>query len=552
MTIRRTSTLVLPALAIGAALAPSCGGRSSPQSSVGSASPVADRVLVQSKDLPDGIDLRLSNGKQGAPAFDRAKLAPARRLADADVAAILGRARPLTADAADTTAFALRPGSQPPPRTGQTIKRAFPAPPSSLLPPAASDAGKDLQVLRTMPEGKVPLAPELSVTFSQPMVAVTSQTDAAATTPVKLTPEPRGKWRWIGTRTILCDPEVRFPQATTYSVEVPVGTKSASGGVLKAARRFTFETPAPGLVASYPGGHESQRLDVPMFMRFDQRIEPAALLPHIRVTAGSAQVQLRLLDAAEIAKHKLLAETIAALATDDQGAQEGRWLAFRATQPFPPDTQVTVELSAGAPSAEGPNKTPSAQSFSFHTYPPLAIEEATCGYNRDCRPGMPFVIRFNNALDDDKFDEAQLAIEPAIPDAHVVAQGTNLIVQGATTPRTRYRVAVPAAIVDQFGQRLGQDRTLSFDVGSAYPTFFGPSGVVVLDPAAKRPALQFFSTNYEQLKVRLYRVTEADYDGFVNYLRNQWNHDHPPQMPGTKVVDQLVKIAATSDKLVET
>ena len=42
---------------------------------------------------------------------------------------------------------------------------------------------------------QVPLAPELSVTFSQPMVAVTSQSDAAATTPVKLTPTPKGKWR---------------------------------------------------------------------------------------------------------------------------------------------------------------------------------------------------------------------------------------------------------------------------------------------------------------------------------------------------------------------
>ena len=33
-----------------------------------------------------------------------------------------------------------------------------------------------------MPEGPVPLAPELSVTFSQPMVAVTSQGDDAPMT----------------------------------------------------------------------------------------------------------------------------------------------------------------------------------------------------------------------------------------------------------------------------------------------------------------------------------------------------------------------------------
>jgi hypothetical protein len=38
-----------------------------------------------------------------------------------------------------------------------------------------------------MPEGDVPLAPQLSVTFSQPMVAVTSVDDLAAQdVPVKL------------------------------------------------------------------------------------------------------------------------------------------------------------------------------------------------------------------------------------------------------------------------------------------------------------------------------------------------------------------------------
>src|SRR6185295_5237365 len=105
------------------------------------------------------------------------------------------------------------------------------------------------------------LAPELSVTFSQPMVEVTSQGDAAGTVPVKLTPEPKGRWRWIGTRTIVFDPDVRFPQATTYTVEVPAGTRSATGGVLKAATKFSFETPAPSLVSKYPHEDRPQRLD---------------------------------------------------------------------------------------------------------------------------------------------------------------------------------------------------------------------------------------------------------------------------------------------------
>src|SRR5207237_8541635 len=108
------------------------------------------------------------------------------------------------------------------------------------------------------------------------MVAVTSQTDASATTPVKLVPQPKGRWRWIGTRTILFDPDVRFPQATTYQVEIPAGTKSATGAILKDAVKFSFETPPPELRGSSPGEYAAQHTDVPMFVKLDQKIDPAA------------------------------------------------------------------------------------------------------------------------------------------------------------------------------------------------------------------------------------------------------------------------------------
>jgi len=72
-----------------------CGGRgngtpSAPSGSGGAGSPGADRTLPL-QDTPPGLELRVSPGKQGPPAFDRTKLAPARPLRDADVAAVLQR-----------------------------------------------------------------------------------------------------------------------------------------------------------------------------------------------------------------------------------------------------------------------------------------------------------------------------------------------------------------------------------------------------------------------------------------------------------------------------
>src|ERR1700754_1461449 len=105
-----------------------------------------------------------------------------------------------------------------------------------------------------MAEGKGPLAPEVSVPSSQRMVAVTSQADARATTPVTLSPPAKGAWRWIGTRTIVFAPEVRLPQATTFKASIPAGTKSATGGALAKAVEFSFETPPPRVVSHFPHG----------------------------------------------------------------------------------------------------------------------------------------------------------------------------------------------------------------------------------------------------------------------------------------------------------
>ncbi len=561
-------------------LATACGGDKKPAKKQPT---ISDAQKQAAKDTPEGLDLRLSDGKQGADAYDRSKIVAATKLGDADVQAILARATPLATDPADQQAFALRPASQPAPRTGDTIKDSFPPPASSLLPPTPNDAGKELTVLRWMPEGEVPLAPELSVTFSQPMVPVTSQDDAAAIKPVKLSPEPKGKWRWIGTKTILFDPgdpsksgplhsrpDVRFPQSTTYKVEIPAGTKGLSGGVLAKAHSFTFETPTLKMTTRYPNEGSPQQLDVPIFIEFDQRIDAQAVLAAIKVKvppqrapqntndpwsggggggSPTVPVTLQMLGANEIEKDK----RIKALVENAKRADhDGRWLAFRPVQTLPSDSQILVEIPAGTPSAEGPNKTKETQSFSFQTYPPLKLVEAECGYGSECRPGMPLRFTFNNPLDAEKFSEQLVAVSPAIDGMKVIQTHSTVQIVGPTKAQTTYKVTVASALADEFKQTLGKEETKSFTVGDASPTFYGPHGVVVLDPSAAGRTLDFFSTNYDSLKVQIYKVTPSDLVTYGKYVQNQWNIDNPPRPPGTRVFDELVKTKVAPNELVET
>ncbi|MBK7070948.1 MAG: Ig-like domain-containing protein [Myxococcales bacterium] len=548
MPVHRSPALRGVALATLLAFLASCGPRagSKPPGGGGSGVVTPGRALTLDSSKP-GLTMRLSDGKAGAPAADRSTLPPTQPITDAAAKAILDRVSPIGAKPDDTQAFALRDRSQPPPRTGKTIKGTFPVPnPQAGPPPATNDAGKPLTILRWAPEGDVPLAPQLQLTFSQPMVAVTSQDDAASVVPVKLTPTPPGRWRWLSTKTIIFDPTVRFPQATTYTVEIAKGTKSATGNALATGKTFTFTTPTPRVETSWPGGGP-QQLDAPMFVRFDQRIDPAAVLATIKITAAGKPYAARLLTADEIAKHETLTSLVDATKAAEQ---DGRWLAFAATEAFPKDTHVEVTIGPGTPSAEGPNKTPDRQSFGFDTYPPLQIVRAECGWG-ECPPGAPFQIEFNNPLDVDRFDAAQVVTAPTIERSQVLANGNYLTVQGLTKGQTSYKTVVSGGVLDQFGQTLGKDATLTWKTGKAYPNFYGPSGLVVLDPGARTPTLDVFTTNYDALKVQLYQVSPSDYGAYGNYLENQWQRKKP-SLPGKKVVDTLVRVKGAADDLTET
>lgn len=218
--------------------------------------------------MKEGLQFRLSEGAGQPERQTPVTPAEAQRLSEAEVQSVLRRLPPVKAEAGDTQEFALRDRSLPPPRTGRTINVSFPS--SEATPPPDQRAAGPLEVLRFSPEGEVPLAPQLSITFSQPMVAVTSNDELAAQdVPVRLTPQPAGKWRWVGTKTLLFVPEGRFPMATQYSATVAAGTKSANGGPLSAARTWTFSTPPPTVKATYPYSGTPVARDAIMFVEFD-------------------------------------------------------------------------------------------------------------------------------------------------------------------------------------------------------------------------------------------------------------------------------------------
>ena len=228
---------------------------------------------------------------EGQPDWDagqaRPPLAETTPLTHEQIQDLLTRLPPLRVEESDVTQVRLPDQSLPPPRPGQEVALPFPPPQVESLPATQTDGPP--AVIRYSPEGEVPLAPQLSVTFSHPMVPLTSHGELAAEDiPVILEPAVPGRWRWVGARTLLfqggTEGTDRMPMATEFSASIPEGILAADGTKLAEGVIWTFRTPAPTLQYAWPTGGPHARKPV-FFASFDQNIDPAAVIENIQVSA---------------------------------------------------------------------------------------------------------------------------------------------------------------------------------------------------------------------------------------------------------------------------
>lgn len=512
----------------------------SPQTGQGEITPNPKKLAEKPSESSLGFVFTLAEGNRETSIDERPKEAKLSPLTPNEVAALLKRLPEFKAKP-ESSEFALREKSLPAPKTGDNKLSSFP-PPVAKAKDVAADS-QELQVLRHAPVGEVPIAPQLSVTFNQPMVAVTSHQELAKQQPpVRLTPQPEGTWRWVGTRTLLFDPrlsegaEARFPMATEYKVEIPAATKSASGKTLSKAQSWTFTTPTVTLTRSGPSGgpHDLEPL---LWAEFNQEIDREAVLKTITLEGGEP-LTLRLASAAEIEGSHLTF------------GPDKRWLAFKANQKLQPATTYTVKIGPGTPSAEGPLTSKGAQSFSFSTYSALAVERHGCGYGNECPPLSPLHIEFNNPLDLEAFDPAWVKVSPEIPKSKIEAGGAGIWIRGETKGRTTYSVTIDGKLKDSFGQTLGKRQTLTFKTGSADPNLTAPGDfLVTLDPN-RQDSFPVYVMNQGQLKVKIHAVEPSDWPELQKRLREE-SESHPFVPPGQEMVNETVTTGAEADELTE-
>jgi uncharacterized protein YfaS (alpha-2-macroglobulin family) len=408
-------------------------------------------------------------------------------------------------------------------------------------------------VLRHSPDGAVAWAKSISLTFSEPMLALGAVNDMAGVKlPLRMTPDVKGRWRWIGTQSLLFEPDDgRLAQATRYEITLTANTRSDAGASLGKDAHFSFSTAAPELVAHYPSD-PVQALRPVLIATFNQAVDSDGVIPLIEFRAGTSKL------AAVAATERAITDNAQLFAVTQQLPKQ-HWVAFTPVSDLPKDSSVSVHLSKGVPAVEGPLRSTNDEAFEFRTFAPLTVTGIECGSGDPCLPRSPIVVEFSNRLDPRSFDPKLVSISPSVGNLRVeITERDQIVLYGPTRGNTEYTVSIAPGVRDKFGQTLASGAQQQIRVARVKPRVFPEvRHSIVVDPA-RPPTYSVYSVNVARVQVKAYRVNAEDYPQFIAQLRPKANtpvtsYGMPKVKPfGTLAIDTTLTPEPVADELVET
>lgn len=381
-------------------------------------------------------------------------------------------------------------------------------------------------VVFASPDGQTTQPAELSVAWNRPMRAlVGSPTEPAP--PVRLTPAVPGAWEWIGTRAVRFVPREPLPRATTFTLEVPAGTRSHAGEVMGARFAQTFTTELPRVLETSPGrGATGAKPDVHPTITFNQRIADEELRRSLSLTADGKPVSFT---------------------TRRPEPKDPRVVELVPASALPLDTEIVIKASASLVGAEGPTPAGREHVVSFRTYGPLTVTGVGCREDHGlCRPEGWVSVNLANPVKVADLRKA-IVVEPAVKlrwpswqDAETTT--TSLDLDGAFLPSRRYSIRVKAQLPggplrDAYGQPLGKDFTTQLSFDQLEPKVqVGVSGTY-LEPQQVKD-VPIFSTNVSGIDVAFAPLSPDDVMTIEGRTRARRRGEDPlepiARMPGGK------------------
>ena len=396
-------------------------------------------------------------------------------------------------------------------------------------PPVIKQA--PLSIIFATPEGQLD-SPHLQITvsFSRPMVSLSKVEDQARLSPLKLTPEVAGKQRWLGTRTLIFEPDKPLAGSTEYKAEIPAGIKATDGAALKQGKAWTFTTPRLSVAQVTPHkGARWQRPDTTVRLRFNQPVEPAAVEKIATLTTRNPH------------KPKAPARTLTLRALRGKDTRE---VVINPRKKLPLDSTITLTLQPGLLGTEGPLPTVKAWTTSFKTYGPLRVTSISC--SKRCDPEDSIRVEFSNPV---PFSAARAAVrlnDKALSRRKANYTTRSIYVDGKLDARKAYKISIKAGLKDKFGQRLASTASFNFVTGDYHPFVYFPISNGVLE-AGTPLSLPVNFRNADRAILYSKKLSEAEVARLLGHS-DWWDDDKVllDEISGT--TQQVLKVSGSPNK----
>ncbi len=356
-----------------------------------------------------------------------------------------------------------------------------------------------LEVPVTSPRGLLAgsdQAQTIIATFNQPMVALSGVPTDQASGPMELTPNVRGKYRWMGTATLTFSPEEPLSMATGYRVRIPAGTRALSGATLAQDVVWNFETPRPLVVRTWP--FQTQQYVEPdhtILLRFNQPVDPQAVAPFCSI------LQVTPFGESTFPLFK------ASRPTGQIEGERSHYVLLDPVEPFELGSKITLVCTAGLIGTQGPLPMLNEFTLQFTVYDQLCFVRAANAQRFN--PNESLHLIFTNRVSPKKV-ASLLRLEPSLPlpptwDDEYEYMTNEIWLPYQFQPDQTYQATLLPGVEDQYGQRIADTVRFSFSTGSYPPSVRMTTGQGILEAyAAHRIPVTF--TNIDSVRLDLGRV----------------------------------------------
>jgi len=364
-------------------------------------------------------------------------------------------------------------------------------PPLKIPEQREKQAKRQLEVSYVTPDGQLSSPhTQVAVSFNKPMVSLQRVEDRAMNSPLTLRPEVVGKQRWLGSRTLIFQPDQPLPGSTTYALEVPSGIVALDGSRLKQGKRWSFTTPRLAVSRIFPSpGDRWVATDVHISLFFNQPVKPAVVQKHMSLLVARGRET----------------ETMTVQVREGKNAKH---MVLQPSTSLPTDARVTVQAAAALTGNEGPLPMGKPYVASFNTYGPLRVLGLSC--TADCNPDYSVTLRLSNPVPRSTARQAIRINGQPLRGGSSSYNTSTIYLDQKLKPRTRYTVTVAPTLTDRFHQTVQPSKPLSFTTGDYEPMVHMPlesSGVLEASGPRKLP-IYFRNATLAQLTSK--RLSDVD------------------------------------------